>query len=240
MANDFRLNTVLPLGTKQSNNRTLQLTRPQQMAFNSANISSPGDLEPTSRGKFTLRASAPTDIWRKPPNLDVFDAPIIYKSFPISAFKRVRVSATGDWKTLYDQGGLVLVLPPSKSGHRRRWVKTGIEFYNGKPRMSVVSADRWADWSLLPLSAEDEQAGHMTVEMEREQEPDGSWGSVLRIWLVGKDRAKVLIREVTWVFHDLEENEEMWVGTYAAKPTKDEREELVVDLQDFSIEFRDK
>lgn len=39
--------------------------------------------------------------------------------------------------------------------------------------MSVVAADEWADWSLLPLSKEDEAKGSMTVAFEREEE-DGS------------------------------------------------------------------
>ena len=210
------------------------------MAFKYANIPSHSPPERSIEGKFTLRASAPTDIWRKPPNLDVFNAPIIYKSLLISDFKSARISATGDWKTLYDQGGMVLVLPPSKSGTQKRWVKAGIEFYGNKPRMSVVAADKWADWSLLPLSAADEKAGKMTVEMEREQEEDGSWGSVLRILLVGEDGEKMPIREITWAFHDVDESEEMWVGMMAAKPTADEREELVVTLEGFEIEFRDK
>lgn len=187
--------------------------------------------------KTSLRATAPTDIWRKPPNLDVFNAPVLSKSIPISSFKSVRVSASGEWKTLYDQGGLVLVLPAKKSGTQKRWVKTGIEFYHEKPRMSVVAADEWADWSLLPLSPEDEEAGKMTVEMEREIE-DGVFNSVLRISLVDGKGGKTPIREVTWAFHDLDENDELLVGIYAAKPTKDDTEGLVVNFEGFKIEYR--
>ena len=211
------------------------------MAFKYSNLKSQSPPERSIDGRFTIHASAPTDIWRKPPNLDVFDAPIIYKAIPISTFKSARVSATGDWKTLYDQGGMVLVLPPNRSspGGQKRWIKAGIEFYGNKPRMSVVAADLWADWSLLPLSAADEEAGKMTVDMEREQEEDGSWGSVLRISLVGEGGEKMPIREVTWAFHDVDESVEMWVGMMAAKPTKDKREELVVTLEGFAIQSRD-
>lgn len=86
---------------------------------------------------------------------------MISKSIRSSSFKSARVSASGEWNTLYDQGGLVLVFPPKKPGTQKRWIKTGIEFYNNKPKMSVVAADEWADWSLLPLSAGDERAGKM-------------------------------------------------------------------------------
>jgi hypothetical protein len=192
----------------------------------------------TPGSKTSLSATAPTDIWRKPPNLDVFNAPIISKSIPISAFKSVRVSASGEWSTLYDQGGLVLVLPPKRAGTQKRWVKSGIEFYNNKPRMSIVAADEWADWSLLPLSAEDERAGKMTVVMERELE-DGVWNSVLRISLVDEKGGKMPIREVTWAFHDLGADDEMLIGVYAAKPTKDDRDELLVNFEGFEIEYKE-
>jgi regulation of enolase protein 1 (concanavalin A-like superfamily) len=144
------------------------------MEFYTANlIPSNANPGPSDTGKFKLRAVPPTDIWRKPPNLDNFTAPIIYNALPISTFKSARVTAKGPWKTLYDQGGLFLVLPPKKGGFQKRWFKSGIEFYQGKPMMSVVAADEWADWSLLPLSKEDEAKGSMTVAFEREEE-DGS------------------------------------------------------------------
>ena len=104
--------------------------------------------------------------------------------------------------------------------------------------MSVVAADEWADWSLLPLSAEDESAGKMTVVMERELE-DGKWNSVLRVSLVDDKGDKMPIREVTWAFHDVEEGDEMTIGVYAAKPTKDDRDELVVNFEGFEIEYRE-
>jgi regulation of enolase protein 1 (concanavalin A-like superfamily) len=103
--------------------------------------------------------------------------------------------------------------------------------------MNVVVADKWADWSLVPLSAEGEQGGKVTVKIEREQKGD-EWGSDLRISLVNKEGARMPIREVTWAFHDLDEDGEMTVGVYAAKPTKDERSELVVNFEGFEIEYR--
>lgn len=191
-----------------------------------------------SEGKITLKTTAKTDVWRKLPAHDVFNAPFMYNSLPISRFKSARVVATGEWKTLYDQGGLMIVLPSTKSRPtaQKRWIKTGIEFYHDKPMMSVVAADLWADWSLLPLSAEAEKAGRMSVVVEREED-DGKWSSVLKISLVGKDGATP-IREVTWAFHDLDEGEEMWVGMAVARPTSGRTDELVVSFEDFHIETR--
>ncbi|MCJ1309550.1 hypothetical protein MMC25_003210 [Agyrium rufum] len=218
------------------------------MDFQYLNIpSTPTSLLPTpdSSGKITLKTSAPTDVWRKPPSHDVFNAPYMYKALPISRFKNVRVSAVGEWTTLYDQGGMMIVLPATRSrpdqppNKQKRWIKTGIEFYQGKPMMSVVAADLWADWSLLPLSAEDEKDGRMSVVAEREREEDGSWGSVLRISLVGRDGKASPVREVTWAFYDLDEEAEMWVGMAVAKPTVGGKEVLEVTFEGFEVEMRD-
>jgi uncharacterized protein len=209
------------------------------MELKTANLIESNSPGPHSDGKFKLLAVPPTDIWRKPPNIDNFTAPIIYHSIPISSFKSAHVTATGDWKTLYDQGGLHLVLPPKKGSSQKRWVKSGIEFYQGKPMMSVVAADEWADWSLLPLSTKgEERSGSVSVEFEREQEEDGSWGSVLRVLQVGRFGVKTPIREVTWAFWDVDESQDLEIGMYAAKPIKDERESLAVEFEDFAVEVR--
>jgi regulation of enolase protein 1 (concanavalin A-like superfamily) len=210
------------------------------MDFKYANFPAAGPFPtPDSEGVVTLKTTAKTDVWRKPPAHDVFNAPFMYKSLPISRFKSARVSAIGEWNTLYDQGGLMIVLPATKSRptSQKRWIKTGIEFYHGKPMMSVVAADLWADWSLLPLSPTDEKEGRMSVIVEREEE-EGGWGSVLKISLLGNDGATP-IREVTWAFHDLDEEEEMWVGIAVAKPTMGEKDELAVRFEGFKIETRD-
>lgn len=210
------------------------------MHFQYANFPASGPLPtPDSEGKVILKTVAKTDVWRKPPAHDAFNAPFMYKSLPVSRFKSARVSATGKWKTLYDQGGLMIVLPSTKSRptEQKRWVKTGIEFYHGRPMMSVVAADLWADWSLLPLSPEDEEAGKMSVVIEREEE-GGDYSTVLKILLVGKD-GQTPIREVTWAFHDLDEDQEMWVGMAVAKPTVGDNEELTVSFEGFQIEIRD-
>jgi hypothetical protein len=62
---------------------------------------------------------------------------------------------------------------------------------------------------------------------------------VLRISLVDEKRDRMPIREVTWAFHDLDDDDETPVGVYAAKPTKDERNELLVDFEKFEIEYRE-
>lgn len=132
------------------------------------------------------------------------------------------------------------MLPPKKKSsatqEQKRWVKTGIEFYNGRPFMSVVAADEWADWSLVPLSGANALQGQVTVEIEREREADGKFGSVLRVLMVEDGGESTPVREITWAFHGVDEEEEMWVGVFAAKPTKSKVKELLVRFEGFEIE----
>jgi hypothetical protein len=51
-----------------------------------------------------------------PPEISTFNAPLIYKKISLSSFQRVRVTVSADWKTLYDQGGLVFILPSEGDG----------------------------------------------------------------------------------------------------------------------------
>ncbi|KAG9233468.1 hypothetical protein BJ875DRAFT_43701 [Amylocarpus encephaloides] len=211
------------------------------MAFHYANFPSSTSLpKPDSKGDVTIPVTSITDIWRKP-GIDSFNAPIIYKKIPISSFKSARVTATGAWKTLYDQGGLFLLFPSTKSTPtpKRRWVKAGIEFYDAKPRFSVVATDLWSDWSLRPLGAADEKAGKMTVVAEREVMPDGSKGPTLNVYLVNGDGTREYVRETSWGFWDLDEREEMWVGMAGAAPTESDVQVLDVKFSGFEIETWD-
>ena len=74
--------------------------------------------------------------------------------------------------------------------------------------------------------------------LEREQEA-GEGSSVLKVSLVGTSGKETPIREVTWAFHDLDEDQEMWVGMAVAKPTVGGDEELLVDFDGFELELRD-
>ena len=44
----------------------------------------------------------------------------------------------------------------------RRWIKAGVEVFPDKPVCGMVVCDRFADWSLVPLSE-----GMMTIELVR-------------------------------------------------------------------------
>jgi regulation of enolase protein 1 (concanavalin A-like superfamily) len=162
---------------------------------------------------FTLSPdpSGPTDIWRKPgpPAVKTFNAPIIYKSISLRSFHRARVTISGSWSKLYDQGGLVFVLPtPGVAPVDFKWVKTGIEFYHEEPYVSTVAADAAADWSLVKEGVHD---GKATIELIRDAKDDTLW-----IYIIDGEK-KIPIREVTWALSEPGSGE-CWVGVYAATP----------------------
>ncbi|KAF8586703.1 hypothetical protein K439DRAFT_1340344 [Ramaria rubella] len=175
-----------------------------------------------------------TDLWRKPPSTDVYNAPCWVAYFPAVKFKRARVTVSANWTRLYDQGGLVLFLPGWPS--RTLWVKSGIEFVDGKPYVSTVAARDAADWSLLPSPGGQTK---ITLEIEREEvNKDKGTGTSLFVYLVEGER-RTAVREITWAFKEEEDlTGQISVGIYAARPTKtgeNDTEKLVVKFEDLAI-----
>lgn len=192
-----------------------------QFKFVNSNEQVPGGGTPPP--EFTINARPSTDIWSKPPNTQRFNAPILYQTISLDSFKRVRVAFNALWKNQYDQGGLILVLH-NKDGSQK-WVKAGIELTHGRPHLSVVAKDRWADWGLLPVPS---GGGAATLELVREAD-ESLW-----IYLV-EGVQKSPIREITWIFQE-KEVQECWVGVYAARPSEEGGDlpvnfgHLIVDL----------
>ncbi|KAF9530391.1 hypothetical protein CPB83DRAFT_850836 [Crepidotus variabilis] len=191
-----------------------------------------------------IRAAPISDLWRKPPNTDVDNAPTVLISVPLNLhkFHSAKVTVSANWNTQYDQGGLVLFIPDEDT---TKWVKTGIEFVSGAPKVSTVAASRWADWSIAPLP--EAANGKLTIQVERETKGTERVES-LWIYIVNEETGeKEGIREVTWWFrHDLEggqkahSHKSLLVGVYGARPSVPEgegreKEELVVNLDGFEV-----
>lgn len=155
---------------------------------------------------FTISAKANTDLWKKPPSTHSFNCPILHQTIKLSAFKSARVAVSAEWKELYDQGGLCIII--NKADGSRKWVKTGVEFVEDAAHVSTVAMDRWSDWSLRPMPS----AGGMGATVEMAREEDGS----LWVYLLEGVKRRPL-REVTWFFEG-DGEEECWIGVYAAKP----------------------
>lgn len=172
---------------------------------------------------FTITCPKETDILDKPPSTHRFDAPVIYTTISAGQFKSATMTITADWTHQFDQGGLCLIMT-SKDG-TTKWMKTGIEMLDGQPRISVVTKDRWADWSLRPLLVPDSKSARLHIETH----DDGS----LWVYLLGDDGEKHPVREVTW-WGEFESDVEIKVGPAAAKPSK-EGGDLIVSFKGFEI-----
>nr|POE89926.1 uncharacterized protein CFP56_20395 [Quercus suber] len=193
------------------------------------------DLVPAAGATtITLVARELTDIWRASPQRDIFTGPVNYQKIPISTFWRAAVSFSATWKTLYDQGGLLLVFP-QPDNQPRKWLKAGIEFFNGAPHFGTVGCDRYSDWAMTPLPhGYDKPNARIEAVME---------GSTLWIYYIDTEGKKVPLREVKWTPLSNpvpgSENDEMWVGVYAAKPKTDADQssaELEVKFWDWELE----
>ena len=108
--------------------------------------------------KIIVSARSNTDIWRKPPTTNRFNAPTSGHSTrgPLEKFQSAQVTFSFTPTTQYDQAGLLLHL--TKRGHpcqgsgtiatdselhqSCKWLKTGIEFYEGEALVGPRDADR--------------------------------------------------------------------------------------------------
>ncbi|KAJ6063671.1 hypothetical protein N7499_012351 [Penicillium canescens] len=184
---------------------------------------------PPIANKVTIKAPPDTDIWRADPVKDNFTAPYLYTTIRASEFESVRVTITAAWKTLYDQGGLVITFPLEEGP--LRWIKAGIEYADGHPNLGVVATDRLSDWSLSPVT--DTSAGNGTVTIEIERDTSYAW-----VYVIEGTQRRVL-RQVTWAFSG-GPFQEIDVGIYAAKPTRESEEgrefdSLAVSFSDFVL-----
>ncbi|KAI4601858.1 hypothetical protein KJ359_010723 [Pestalotiopsis sp. 9143b] len=197
----------------------------------------------TTTDSFALEAEPGTDIWKKPPSTNVSNAPIARASSGLlKKFQSARTTFWGPWTERYDQAGLVLVLKHSTSTQPAKWVKLGLELYNGKPHLSTVACDRWADWSIAPL-AEDYSKSGVTLEVVRESDEHGKSAWVYHVVLdeSGKVKEKRPLREICWIFADEDETGgEEWildVSPLVARPEKNANESLKVDFKEFKVEW---
>ena len=85
-----------------------------------------------------------TDYWRiSHYGFTVDDAPFLY-TVRGGEFE-VKVKISGDYKTRFDQSGLMLRID------HENYIKTGIEFVDGKYNLSTVVTHHTSDWSIIPL-----------------------------------------------------------------------------------------
>jgi uncharacterized protein len=136
--------------------------------------------------------------------------------------------------------------PPVTGGPApAKWIKTGIEYYQGEPQLSTVGCDRYADWSIGPITTGPVHPSRgVTVEIVREMDELGRSAWIYQLDVdprTGEVRKKVALREITWIFADEDaqggEGEE-WVvdiSPLVARPEKNATEPLTVEFKDFTV-----
>lgn len=175
-----------------------------------------------------LRAKPDTDIWRKPPSTDAFNAATnLISPMAVKDFRRAQLTVSASWKYLYDQGGLLIVLkgPEAKS----KWLKVGVEYYQDEPYVSTVGCDTWADWSIFPFGFNE-----ASIEVRREEDINGKglWCYLVQYAEDGQIKKRQPLREIAWFFAGTEDWQ-LQVGEYAARPAKAE----AVENQELEVYF---
>jgi regulation of enolase protein 1 (concanavalin A-like superfamily) len=86
-----------------------------------------------------------TDYWRVTHYGFIRDnGPFRYQEQSGDFEAKVRIS--GEYRELYHQAGLMIRID------EKNWIKTGIEFVNGKQNISAVVTREVSDWSVIPRS----------------------------------------------------------------------------------------
>jgi len=144
----------------------------------------------------TMQVTPHSDYWRiSHYGFTVDDAPFYYASYGGEFEAKVKVS--GDYKTRFDQAGLMLRIDPEN------YIKCGIEFVDGKYNLSVVVTHHTSDWSVITL---DEPVRFVWLKAVRRLD-------AVEIFYSFDDKEYTMMRNA-W----MQDNTPMQVGLMAACP----------------------
>lgn len=158
---------------------------------------------------------------------------------PLKKFSSASITFTGNYIRQFDQAGLLLTMTHPDA--ERKWIKTGVEFFNGQPRLSTVCTDNWSDWSVAPApSPDDVQHGKksITIEVKKTPNVDGSFPSVWVYAIDGDKRTE--LREIAWVY--AQEGGKDWdleIAAMAARPNKEAQDSFHAQFSAVEIEEDD-
>ena len=89
----------------------------------------------------TMQVTPKSDYWRVTHGFTIGDAPFLYTERGGSFEAKVKI--TGNYTTQYDQACLMLYID------KENYVKAGIEYVDGTPKLSVVVTHGPSDWSVM-------------------------------------------------------------------------------------------
>lgn len=104
----------------------------------------PDQWELIGNTSMSVHVTPHTDFWRKTHyGFTVDDGPFYYTH--VGGEFEVQVKITGDYKTRFDQMGLMI------RKDEKTWIKTGVEFVNEAINISAVVTHENSDWSVVEL-----------------------------------------------------------------------------------------
>ena len=146
--------------------------------------------------KLTLFATPQSDYWRIAHyGFTVDDAPFLYTTYGGEFEAKVKI--TGDYRERYDQAGMMIRID------HENYIKTGIEYVDGKYNLSAVVTHHTSDWSVITL---DRAVPFIWIKAVRRLD-------AVEIYYSYDDQTYTLMR-IAW----LQDNTPVQVGLMAASP----------------------
>lgn len=146
--------------------------------------------------KLTLFATPQSDYWRIAHyGFTVDDAPFLYTTYGGEFEAKVKI--TGDYRERYDQAGMMIRID------HENYIKTGIEYVDGKYNLSAVVTHHTSDWSVITL---DRAVPFIWIKAIRRLD-------AVEIYYSYDDQTYTLMR-IAW----MQDNMPVQVGLMAASP----------------------
>ena len=144
----------------------------------------------------TMDVTPQSDYWRiSHYGFTVDDAPFLYTTR--GGEFEVKVKISGEYKVRFDQAGLMLRID------KENYIKTGIEYVDGKYNLSAVVTHHKSDWSVITL---DKAVPYIWIKAVRRLD-------AVEVFYSFDDKEYVMMRNAP-----LEDNSPVMVGLMAACP----------------------
>ena len=169
----------------------------------------PQGWEIVSPTKMIINVPSQTDYWRVAHyGFTVDDAPFYYATYGGEFEAKVKI--TGNYVTTFDQMGLMLRID------HENWIKTGVEYVDGKQKVSSVVTHKTSDWSVVEL----------------DNAPKSIWIKVVRKLdaveiFYSLDDIKYIMLRMCW----LQDNAPVMVGLMGASPDGEGFEAIFEDFK---------
>lgn len=116
----------------------------------------------------------------------------------VDSFVRAVITFEACYARQFDQAGILLKFSKPATGERK-WIKSGVELFDNRARLSTVCTDNYSDWSVSDAPRGDEiRAGarRVTVSVERNVDETGQ-----SLWVYHVEGGgKTPLREINWPY----------------------------------------